>query len=209
MSKELPFFKFFPGEWLQGDITLEDYEMQGIFINVCAYYWSKDCNLEKETLFKKFKGSLSQVEAMLKLGLIKAKGTLVKIDFLDEQFKELIERKSMLSEAGKKGYQEKKRREAQAWLKGGLSNKEEEKEIDKEREFTILQKFKDNVFKEAKELHIKDSITIKFLEHWTERDFDSGLFAWQVPETFIIRSRLKGWLNGTKKETKSNFVPPT
>ena len=45
MAKELPYFKFFPSEYLQGSITLEDYEVQGFFINLCALYWNRDCDL--------------------------------------------------------------------------------------------------------------------------------------------------------------------
>jgi hypothetical protein len=204
MSKELPYFKFFPAEWLQGDVTLEDNNLQGLCINICAYYWSKNCKVEKEILQRRFKQSLSDVEALLKLGLIKANATHIKINFLDEQFKELTTTKSRLSEAGRKGVEERERRKKEALLKGGLSIKD--KEEDKERDIDILNAFKENVFNESKSLKIKDSITIKFLEHWTERDFDSGLFAWQVPETFIIKSRLKGWINNSSKDISKHDV---
>lgn len=37
--KENPYFKFYTAEWLQGRITLEDLEVQGLFVNICAWYW--------------------------------------------------------------------------------------------------------------------------------------------------------------------------
>jgi len=37
--KELPYFKFNSSEWINGAITLEDLQAQGLFINICAYYW--------------------------------------------------------------------------------------------------------------------------------------------------------------------------
>ena len=46
MAKSLPYFKFFCSEWSDGDITLEDYQTQGLFINICAYYWSNECIVE-------------------------------------------------------------------------------------------------------------------------------------------------------------------
>ena len=45
MAKDLPYFKFFCSEWNDGDITLESYKIQGLFINVCSYYWSNECDL--------------------------------------------------------------------------------------------------------------------------------------------------------------------
>ena len=33
MAKDLPYFKFFCSEWNDGDITLEDFNLQGLFIN--------------------------------------------------------------------------------------------------------------------------------------------------------------------------------
>ena len=55
MARELPYFKFFVSEWNDGDITLESLECQGLFINICSYYWSNECDLTIEKLLKKFK----------------------------------------------------------------------------------------------------------------------------------------------------------
>ena len=40
MAEKLPYFKFFTGEWANGSITLESFAVQGVFINVCCFYWS-------------------------------------------------------------------------------------------------------------------------------------------------------------------------
>ena len=45
MAKELPYFRFYASEWLEGDITLEDMATQGLFTNICAWYWHKECRL--------------------------------------------------------------------------------------------------------------------------------------------------------------------
>ena len=54
MAKDLPYFKFFVSEWNDGDITLEDFETQGLFINLCAYYWSNECEITLTKAIKKF-----------------------------------------------------------------------------------------------------------------------------------------------------------
>ena len=55
MAKDLPYFKFFCSEWSDGDITLEDLHVQGLFINLCAYYWSNECNITLTKARKKFR----------------------------------------------------------------------------------------------------------------------------------------------------------
>ncbi len=42
MAKELPYFKFITSEWLDGEYTLPDLEVQGLFINICALYCVTD-----------------------------------------------------------------------------------------------------------------------------------------------------------------------
>ena len=55
MAKDLPYFKFFCSEWNDGDITLEDYEIQGLFINICSYYWSSGCEVSLQKVKKRFR----------------------------------------------------------------------------------------------------------------------------------------------------------
>lgn len=102
MSRELPYFKFFTSEWLNGDITLEDYELQGLFINVCGYYWHKECNVSFDQLNKKFRNSRI-VELISDFIQCDDDTNMISINFLDEQYKEFAIRKEKLSNAGKKG----------------------------------------------------------------------------------------------------------
>jgi hypothetical protein len=86
MAKDLPYFKFFCSEWNDGDITLEDYETQGLFINICSYYWSNECDITFTKLKKKFKGYENLIDELLKAGLIKeCVNDDLAISFLDEQ----------------------------------------------------------------------------------------------------------------------------
>jgi len=87
MAKDLPYFKFFCSEWSDGDITLEDYETQGLFINICAYYWSNECVLELSKLKKRFKENAVLIELLINNNLIKVNDNIVFINFLNEQKK--------------------------------------------------------------------------------------------------------------------------
>jgi hypothetical protein len=85
MAKDIPYFKFYINEWINGDITLEEMEIQGVFINICAYYWSKDCELNLNNLKKKFRGYESKIDALIESGIIKVNNQEIVIMFLNEQ----------------------------------------------------------------------------------------------------------------------------
>ena len=103
MAKDLPYFKFFCSEWNDGDITLESYEAQGLFINICSYYWSNECEVHYDKLLKKFRGYDDIIGDLKAEGIIKInEDRTICINFLDEQLieRELTSKKN--SEAGKK-----------------------------------------------------------------------------------------------------------
>ena len=85
MAKDIPYFKFYINEWINGDITLEEMEIQGVFINVCAYYWSKDCDLSVTNLKKRFRGYENQIDYLINSSIIKVYNENIIIDFLNDQ----------------------------------------------------------------------------------------------------------------------------
>ncbi len=105
MAKELPWFKFLVSEWTDGDITLEDYEVQGLFINICAYYWSNECEITLKKVRKKFKDAPDEsfesllASEVLKIGL----DDLITINFLDEQRDERLKLIDKNTRNGKSG----------------------------------------------------------------------------------------------------------
>ena len=100
MSKELPYFKFFSDQWLGKKITLEPYEVQGVFINVCAIYWANDCNIKIATLQKRYGEAIN---ILIEDGYIKDKNGMAKISFLDSQWQDRHKIHKELSNSGKAG----------------------------------------------------------------------------------------------------------
>jgi hypothetical protein len=41
MAKELPYFKFEPNQWENGNIQICNREDKGLFIDLCSMYWSR------------------------------------------------------------------------------------------------------------------------------------------------------------------------
>ncbi len=153
MSKELPYFRFYPAEYLNGDISLENAHLNGVFIIVCCYYWSEDCCIIKSKLFKKFKQFRNNIEKLIDLEIIKfdKQTDLITIKFLDAQLIELGKERKSLSERGKKGVEVKAEKKKQAVelngkelaeLKPSLSYKDKDKDKDKKSVTTVTSPYK-------------------------------------------------------------------
>jgi hypothetical protein len=100
MSKELPYFKFHCDQWLGKKITLESFEMQGIFINVCAIYWANDCDIKIATLQKRYGEAIN---FLISESFIKDVNGIAKISFLDSQWRERYKIHKENSKNGKAG----------------------------------------------------------------------------------------------------------
>jgi hypothetical protein len=93
MAKDLPYFKFNVSEWNDGDITICSMEAQGLFINLCSLYWSKEGRLSFSNVKRRFNGCNTTVwEELVNEQIIKLEGDNIFISFLDEQ---LVERKKL------------------------------------------------------------------------------------------------------------------
>jgi len=89
MAKELPYYKFHPAEWIKGDITLCSMETQGVFINLCSYYWLKDCSISLANAKQRFSKNVASLDELLDSGIILIdENENVIINFLDEQMQE-------------------------------------------------------------------------------------------------------------------------
>ncbi len=128
MSKELPYFRFTVSEWLQDDISLENYEIKGVFADVCAYYWFKDCSIGIATLMKRFSNASESIDYLIELEIIKViNDDLIEIKFLNEQFDLLSEKRQKYIDAGRIGGL-KRASNAKATLKQRSSYKDKDKD---------------------------------------------------------------------------------
>lgn len=152
MAKELPYFKFYVSEWNDGDITLEDLETQGLFINICSVYWSKKGQITLTKLKRRF----SQVkptafDSLINEGIIKIiDNDLISISFLNEQIEESNKRSIQNAKNGAKGGRPKSEIKPTALFsdsetKPKKSNKEEKRGEEKRGEDIEKPIFSDDV----------------------------------------------------------------
>lgn len=107
MAKELPYFKFEPAEYLTKDISFCSLSAQGLFINICSYYWQRGCELTKEQLLRRLNHE-KEFNELISEGVIDLVNNEIKIKFLDSQLIEVEEKSKVNSANGSKGGRPKK-----------------------------------------------------------------------------------------------------
>lgn len=103
MAKDLPYYKHDVSEWMNGAITLESYEAQGVFINVCSYYWFKSGRLTLTEIKRRLKCKQAVFDSLVSCGVLKVTEDVISISFLDEQLEERGNKSKINSINGSKG----------------------------------------------------------------------------------------------------------
>ena len=88
MAKDLPFFKFFVSEWNDGDISHCSMEAQGLFINICAIYWSRGCDGNTTAMRILCDRNATALKELVSAKIIKKTKSNISINFLLEQLQE-------------------------------------------------------------------------------------------------------------------------
>jgi len=210
MSKELPYFRFTSFEWLNDDISLESYETKGVFIDICAYYWFKDCSITKAKLEQRFSNAIPVIQALLKAGIIKFKNgdDFLEISFLNKQFDQLSEIRKHRQDAGAKGGKQKASK-----AKAKLKQKSSYKDKDKDKDNISFDVFWDLYNKKAgaknrclkKWNKLSPEIQSKIIE--TLPAFISNIKDRQFqpyPETYLDQER---WNDEIETNIKGNLLP--
>lgn len=138
MSKRLPYFQFEPAEYLAGDIFFCSYGAQGMFNNICALYWQKDCELKHSQVVKRFKNE-DLIQELISENIIKVYKDKITINFLDEQFSKATVKHVVNSENGKKGASKRWQKNSEAIAKPLKTNSELDGEIIALREDKIIE----------------------------------------------------------------------
>ena len=109
MAKELPYFQFEPAEYLTKDISFLSLTTQGLFINICAYYWQRQCQLTKAQILRRlnYPDELNELidEGIIELNYCDGefKDEEISIKFLDFQYDKATFKSATNSKNGAKG----------------------------------------------------------------------------------------------------------
>lgn len=185
MAKDLPYFKFFVSEWNDGDITLEDYKRQGLFINICSYYWSKECNVPTKVLYKKFKELIEDIDYLICEGHLKSLDGFISINFLDEQKQDRLKTSKKNSEAGKKSAQKRWKSNGKVTsviipLNGNVTNKRREEKKREDKSYTFIDFLED--WNKYKLKYKKQKSSLKTLDVDSKENIKQILKSGYTPE---------------------------
>ena len=217
MAKELPYFQFEPAEYLTGNISFCSLKTQGLFINLCSYYWQRSCNLTKQQLLKRldFKDEL---EELLSENVIEIYDDIIKIKFLDEQISKATMQSKANSLNGSKGGRPKKesqikpksnpieteikpkQKPIESQLKGIREDKIIEDKIIEDKSILDKKTLTVDDRKNTFSLHAKsfnniyeDNLIQEFIDYWTETNPAGTKMNFELKKTFQINLRLKRW----------------
>ena len=209
MASELPYFRFYVSEWMNGDIDMENFECKGLFIDICSWYWFKDCSVTKAMLEKKYT-NVRLLEILYGSDIIKVCEDDIEIEFLNAQFDILSEKRKARQAAGSKGGKQ-KRSNAKAKLKQKRSYKYNNKYNNKDNiNIPALEEFINYAKEKKTDINI-ESVKLKY-ESWKVAGWKDGndkdIINWKskllntIP--YLKESNIKnGW--DIDKEDQSNF----
>jgi hypothetical protein len=210
MAKELPYFRFIVQEWQNGDISIESYELKGLFIDICGFYWLRDCSIDIVMLEKRFRDAKGLIKQLIDIGILKqSDNDQINIEFLDEQYDLLSENRKKRQLAGQKGGLSKSNN-AKAMLQQNSSYKDNNKDNnnkafvvdanlnEKEYRLYFFNLIKDSYEKSRDELFLKCKIDLSRRNEIWEKFIKNSIL--NVP---LIENEKHAW-NTFKKYITDN-----
>ena len=215
MAKELPYFKFEPAEYLTKDISFCSLSAQGLFINICSYYWQRNCKLTKEQLLKRLNHE-TELNELIQEGVIDLIENNIFIKFLDNQLNEVeIKSKTNSINGGKGGRPKKNPIETETKPKQNPNESQtisetkgiREDKIKLDNNKTSLEtrtlSFKEKLvpFKNKYEMDLLKN----FFQYWTEPNLSKTKMLFELQKTFDIERRLATWASRQKDFNKQQI----
>lgn len=112
MAKELPYFKFEPNQWDNGNIQMLTREDKGLFMDLCSMYWSRLGDVPFKLAVQKLcGGNAVAFDSLISEDIIQVIDDAICIHFLNEQLSEFEDLASKNRENALKGW-EKRRKES-------------------------------------------------------------------------------------------------
>ena len=111
MSKELPYFKFEPNQWENGNIQMCTREGKGLFIDLCSMYWSRLGDLPIKLAVQKLcAGNATALDSLISDNIFTVIDSMICIDFLNEQLGEFENTSSQNSKNAREGWEKRRKK---------------------------------------------------------------------------------------------------
>ncbi len=109
MAKELPYFKFEPNAWDNGNIQILSREDKGLFMDLCSMYWSRLGDVPFKLAVQKLcGGNATALDSLCEENIIAVVDDSICIDFLNEQLAEFESISEKNSENARIGWEKRR-----------------------------------------------------------------------------------------------------
>jgi hypothetical protein len=110
MAKELPYFKFEPNQWENGNIQMLSRDDKGLFIDLCSMYWSRLGDVPLKLAVQKLcAGNANALNSLCDNRIIAIEDDFIRIDFLEEQLSEFDNISKQNSKNAKDGWDKRRK----------------------------------------------------------------------------------------------------
>jgi len=151
MAKELPYFKFEPNQWENGNIQMFSREEKGLFIDLCSMYWSRLGDVPLKLAIQKLcAGNATAFDSLIKEGIFTIENDFICIDFLNEQLSDFEDTSKQNSKNAKEGWEKRRKLKAESARNATALNPQCENDAIREeeiREDVVIKADKHEFFK--------------------------------------------------------------
>jgi len=146
MAKELPYFKFEPNQWENGNIQMLSREDKGLFMDLCSMYWSRLGDVPyKLALQKLCGGNATALNPLCDEKIIEVIEGNIYIKFLSEQLNEFEDTSKQNSKNAKDGWIKRRKLKEESERNATASNSQCENDAIREEEIKE-DKIKNNIY---------------------------------------------------------------
>lgn len=115
MAKELPFFKFEPNQWENGNIQMLSREDKGLFIDLCSMYWSRLGDVPSKLAIQKLcGGNATALNSLCDEKIIEVLDGNIFIKFLSEQLNEFEDVSKQNSKNAREGWEKRRKQKEES-----------------------------------------------------------------------------------------------
>lgn len=115
MAKELPYFKFEPNQWENGNIQMLSREDKGLFIDLCSMYWSRLGDVPVKLATQKLcAGNATALNSLCDEKIIEILDGNIFIKFLSEQLNEFEDTSKKNSKNAREGWEKRRKQKEES-----------------------------------------------------------------------------------------------
>lgn len=196
MAKELPYFKFEPNQWENGNIQICSREDKGLFMDLCSMYWSRLGDVPLKLAINKLcGGNATAFDSLMREKIFTVVDGYICIDYLNEQLSEFDNTSKTNSKNAKEGWEKRRKQKALSERNATASNPQCENDAIRE------DKKREDKMKEEEEKEEVKGKGKRFIPPTADevRDYCLSRNNDVNPNKFINFYQSKGWVVGKAK----------